>query len=155
VKSQVATFLKAFPDGTVWHTNLEDESYDLVLLGQEGPLEIDVVALREKIDRNELVENSLIQVGYDSVERLLTAYTTQRSDLGAWLQDAQINHDRSLRLQYMAGRSIYVFKKMAIYESLTRYRRYPNGIFIAPADEQAELRQAFEGKRIDLGVPNR
>ncbi|MCZ6711487.1 MAG: SAM-dependent methyltransferase, partial [Gammaproteobacteria bacterium] len=155
VKSQIATFLKVFPDGTVWHTNLEDESYDLVLLGQQGPLEIDVVAVREKLDRNELVENSLIQVGYDSLERLLTAYATQRSDLESWLQDAQINHDRRLRHQYMAGLAWQVFNSLNIYESLIRYRKYPDGIFIAPVEEQAELRQAFEGRRIDLGVPNR
>ena len=126
-----------------------------MLLGQEGPLEIDVVALREKLDRNELVENSLTQVGYDSLERLLAAYTAQRSDLESWLQDAQINHDRSLRLQYMAGLSLHAKNEMAIYETLIGYRNFPKGIFVAPPDQQAELHQALEGKRIDLGVPNR
>ncbi len=155
VKSEIGTFFEAFPDATVWHSNIQGEGYDLVLLGQEGPLEIDVVAVRERFDQNELVENSLVQVGFDSLDRILTAYTAQKSDLEAWLRDAQINHDRSLRLQYLAGRFVHVDDAPGIYKSLARYRRYPNGIFIAPAEEEADLRRFFDGGRIDLSVPNR
>ena len=37
---------------------------------------------------------------------LLTAYVSSGADLSPWLRDADINRDRSLRLQYMAGLTV-------------------------------------------------
>src|ERR1017187_7006753 len=43
VQSELATFFEAFPDGTVWgNLNTDGMGYDVVLVGQEGPLHIDV-----------------------------------------------------------------------------------------------------------------
>ena len=35
---------------------------------------------------------------------LFSTYAGRASDLKGWLKDAAINRDRSLRLQYLAGR---------------------------------------------------
>ena len=45
VKSEIATFLDAFPNGIVWGNTNEGKGYDLVLLGQAEPTKIDVDAI--------------------------------------------------------------------------------------------------------------
>ena len=40
VKSELATFFAVFPNGTVWGNEVTGGGYDVVLLGQAGPLQI-------------------------------------------------------------------------------------------------------------------
>src|SRR6185436_647839 len=47
VKSEIATFLEAFPNGVVWGNTNEGKGYDLVLMGQAEPSKIDVDAIDE------------------------------------------------------------------------------------------------------------
>ena len=42
VKSELATFFEVFPDGTMWGNDVDGGGYDSVLLGQAGPLTIDL-----------------------------------------------------------------------------------------------------------------
>ena len=42
VKSEIATFLEAFPNGVVWGNTQNGAGYDLVLMGTVEPLKIDV-----------------------------------------------------------------------------------------------------------------
>ena len=44
VKSEIATFFEVFPDGTIWSNDISGEGYDIVLLGQAEPAQIDVDA---------------------------------------------------------------------------------------------------------------
>jgi spermidine synthase len=53
VKSEIATFLDAFPNGIVWGNTNEGKGYDLVLLGQAEPTKIDVDAIKAKLQRPE------------------------------------------------------------------------------------------------------
>ena len=45
VKSEIATFFEAFPNGVVWGNTNNGAGYDLVLLGQVEPTQIDVDAI--------------------------------------------------------------------------------------------------------------
>ena len=50
VKSEVATFLEAFPNGAVFANTVNGQGYDLVLFGQLEDGEIDVDAVQARLD---------------------------------------------------------------------------------------------------------
>src|SRR4029078_5668113 len=76
VKSELATFFDVFPEGTVWSNDIEGSGYDIVLLGQVGPMTIDVDELQERLGRNDHfpVDESLYQVGFTSGFHLLATF---------------------------------------------------------------------------------
>ncbi len=145
VKSEIATFLEAFPDGVVWGNTQEGRGYDLVLLGQSEPTRIDVDAIERKLNLPEYapVKRSLSEIGMYSAVDLFSTYAGQKADLGPWLKDAAINRDRNLRLQYLAGMGLNLYQSEAIYADMLAYSRYPDNLFTASASTTASLRQAI------------
>jgi spermidine synthase len=132
-KSELASFLQVFPEGTVWSSHIpRNGGTDLVMIGQVGPLKIDVDRVASRIARNPRLAQSLADVDLDYLVTLLAAYFGRKADLAEWLEGAQINHERSLRLQYLAGFSVERYEELEIYRSMAAYRRYPADIFIAP-----------------------
>jgi spermidine synthase len=144
VKSSLATFMEAFPNGTVWNSDIFGEGYDVVMIGSVGEMKLDLVALEEQLTRNPRVRQSLADIDFYSGLELLTSYVGQGSDLQPWLLDAQINRDRSLRLQYLAGLAIDRSDAGPIFTAMSQYRRYPDNLFLAPPSMEAQLRQAFD-----------
>ncbi len=131
VKSEIATFFDAFPHGTIWANMNNGEGYDLVLLGQLEPLTIDLDALQARIERPDYgrVYDALRQVGFDGPIDLIGTYGGRAEDLADWVKGAQINRDRNLRLQYMAGLGANLYEGGAIYNSIAGYRRFPDQMF--------------------------
>jgi spermidine synthase len=132
VKSELATFFEVFPNGTVWGNEVAGGGYDVVLLGQAGPLQIDLVQLQRRLNQAnyERVSRSLRDAGFRSVFSLLATYAGQASDLRPWLERAQLNRDRNLRLQYLAGMGLNLFQSGTIYDEILRYRRFPAELFV-------------------------
>src|SRR5205807_1958110 len=97
VKSEIATFFEAFPNGIVWGNTNNGQGYDLVLLGQAQPTRIDVERIQARLGRPEYapVAQSLRDIGFYSAVDLFSTYAGQRSDLAGWLKDAMINRDRN------------------------------------------------------------
>jgi spermidine synthase len=143
VKSEMGTFFEAFPDGTVWNSDISGEGYDVVMLGHNGPTTIDVGALAERIYANPELHQSLADVDLGDVYLFLFQYLGQARDLSAWLSDAQINRDRSLRLQYLAGLSVDNFDTYDIFTSIAAHRRYPDNVFVVPPEMEYNLRSGF------------
>src|SRR5213083_1745753 len=112
VKSEIGTFLEAFPNGVVFGNTNEGKGYDLVLLGQVEPTKIDVDAVQAKLQRPEYtpMARSLREIGMSSAVDLFATYAGRKPDLQAWLKDAQINRDRNLRLQYLAGLGLNLYQ---------------------------------------------
>ncbi len=131
VKSEIATFFDAFPNGLVFANTVDNAGYDLVLLGQVEPTRIDVDAWQEKLDRPEyrVVASSLREIGFPTVVELLGTYAGRASDMKGWLKDAAINRDRNLRLQYLAGLGFNLRMSGVIYNDMLAYRRRPDGLF--------------------------
>jgi hypothetical protein len=131
-KSQVATFIKVFPNGTLWGNTLQGAGYDIVMMAKEGDARIDLSQLTERLARpdHQSVKYSLEDIGVHSVMELAGLYAGRGKDLGPWLADAQINDDRSLRLQYLAGLSLNDYNQDAIYAAILKYRKLPNDLFI-------------------------
>jgi len=140
VKSEIATFMQAFPYGTVWNSDIAEEGYDVVMLGQINPMLIDVDALQVRLEDNPQILTSLEDVELGSAVYLLGTYLGQGPDLTAWLRDAQINRDRSLRLQYLAGLALDYYETGSIFQSALQHRRYPDNLFIATLESEAALR---------------
>jgi len=65
VKSEIATFLEAFPNGLVFGNTQEGRGYDLVLLGQVGPTHINIDDIEQRLRRPEYapVARSLRDIG--------------------------------------------------------------------------------------------
>ena len=132
VKSEIATFLEAFPSGVVWGNTQNGAGYDLVLLGQVERTRIDVDAIERKLQGKDYVrvKQSLAQIGMLSAVDLFSTYAGRRPDLDPWMQDAIINRDRNLRLQYLAGLGLNLYQSGAIYADMLRYARYPDDLFV-------------------------
>ena len=146
VKSEVATFLDVFPGGTIWGNTQHGEGYDIVLLGQAEPTKIDVEGLQQRLDRSDhvLVSQSLGEVNLWSALDLLATYAGQGSDLADWLEGAEINRDRNLRLQYLAGMGMNTYQEKRIYVSLVENFKYPENLFVASGRREGALRRALE-----------
>ena len=89
---------------------------------------------------------SLSEVGFKSLGDLLGTYAGHAADLGSWLQAAEINRDRNLRLQYLAGLQLNQYQAGTIYNEILRYRRFPEDHLIASADLREELRRRLGGE---------
>ena len=87
------------------------------------------------------VGNSLDEVGFNSGLDLLATYAGTAADLRPWLAKAEINRDRNLRLQYLAGFSAHEHREAAIYNEMVQYRSYPETVFVATTASHNELRR--------------
>ena len=141
-KSLIATFFKAFPNGILWSNDNDGEGYDAVLFGQVGPSQFDVAKLQARLDREDhaRVKTSLAQVGFNTAIDLLGSYAGRAADLGEWIRDAQINTDRDLRLQYLAGLGLNAHAGSEILEEVTRYYRFPDNLFIGSPQTKTALK---------------
>jgi spermidine synthase len=143
VKSELATFFEVFPAGTIWSNDQEGRGYDVVLLGHDEPLRIDIDKLVERMARpdHRKVAQSLSDVGFLGGLDLLATYAGTAADLAPWLADAQINRDRNLRLQYLAGMGSSNYREVLIYNEMLKYRKFPEQIFVASVASREELRR--------------
>ena len=145
VKSEVATFLSVFPHGMVFANLSYGQGYDVVMVGQADPPVFDLDAVDARLSRPEYapVAESLREVGFDSAADLFSTFAIRMPEADPWLADAQINRDRNLRLQYLAGMGVNLYRADAIYRDMARYRRFPEGLFTGSPDRMFDLRRAF------------
>jgi spermidine synthase len=145
VKSEVATFLDAFPGGMVFANTSNGLGYDLVLLGQVDPKAIDVdrVEARLRDKANAAVANSLAEIGIHSAIDLFGNYAGHVADMQGWLKGAQLNRDRNLRLQFLAGLGLNLYQSDAIYRNMIKESQYPEGLFTGSPATLAALRSAI------------
>ena len=68
-------------------------------------------------------------MGFATPTSLFAAYAIAGADLAPWLHGAQINSDRNLRLQYIAGWGINSDMADYLYRQMLRYRRTPADLF--------------------------
>jgi spermidine synthase len=149
VKSEIATFLEAFPNGAVFANTVNGQGYDLVLFGQLEDDKIDVDAVQARLDdpANSAIAQSLREIGIFSAIDLFGTYAGRRSDMANWLSDAIINTDRNLKLQYLAGLGLNLYQSDAIYRAMIRDVRYPEDLFEGSEDTLKALRS-----KIDLSI---
>ncbi len=120
VRSEVATFLEVFPNGAVFANTVGGTGYDMVLLGMADDDRIDVDLIETRLMSPEYAEvrMSLADVGFYSGVDLLATFAGQTRDLAPWLEDAPINVDRNLRLQYLAGMGLNLYEAERIFDNM-------------------------------------
>jgi spermidine synthase len=140
VKSELATFFEAFPQGTMWSNDIDGRGYDVLLAGHAGPGTIDLDALDARLSRADhaYVQQSLAEVGFTSIFDLIGTYAGRAPDLAPWLADAEINRDRNLRLMYIAGLGANLYQQEFIFSSMLGYRRFPDDLF-AGSQERLDI----------------
>jgi len=146
VKSELATFFEAFPNGVVWGNTYQGGGYDLVLLGQVGPTLINLDEIDARLQRPDYatVAGSLREIGVMSTVDLFATYAGQARDMAPWLRDAAITHDSNLRLQYLAGMGVNLNIGPSIYNGLLVYRRQPDALFAGSDQMKSALWAAMQ-----------
>jgi spermidine synthase len=143
VRSEIATFFQVFPNVTIWRNDARSgNGYDMVLVGRLQEKPIDVDAWQAKIDSPAYadVKASLADVGYVTILDVLKTYSGRGRDLGPWFANAQINTDKNLRLQYLAGFGFNNNLGTEIRDSMLRYRQFPGDLFTGQQSSVDELR---------------
>ena len=164
-KSVIATFFQVFPNGILWSNDHDGFGYDAVLFGTVDPMVINLDELVARLERpdHQAVKDSLLEVGFGSpqtrsagtvVTDMLSTYAGQATQLHDWSRDAQINTDRNLRLQYLAG--MWLNKQMGkqILDSIVKYYQFPHQTFIGSPERVQTLKNSlapreFTGRTAD------
>ena len=143
VKSLITTFFKVFPEAIIWSNDDYGQGYDAVLFGQVGGTVIDIDELRERLsdEAHRPVRESMKFVGFNDVEDMLASYAGQASDLTEWSKDAQINWDKNLRLQYIAGMWLNSYNEKDILKNILKYYKFPDNIFKGSEESISSLKQ--------------
>lgn len=131
VKSEIATFFEAFPKGMIFANTYNGAGYDLVLLGQVDGTTVNLDEIEARLARPEYapVKKSLADIGMNSAVDLFATYAGSATDMQPWLKDAQINRDRNLRLEYLAGRGLNLYRSGEIYAEMLPFAQDPQGVF--------------------------
>jgi spermidine synthase len=131
VKSELATFFKVFPNGTIWG-NTNGGGYDTLLLAQNGPMKLDMDAIDQRLFSPEsaAVAKSMRDVGFRNAVDMMTTYAGRAQDLAQWLEGAEVNRDLNLRLQYLAGMGVNSDRAGAIYDDVLRRLKFPSDLIV-------------------------
>jgi spermidine synthase len=162
IKSVIGTFFQVFPNGMLFTNDKLEKGYDAVLLGQVEPFKIDLDKLYERMNRPEYarVKQSLIDVGFGALSAsklrwepveygnagidLMARYAGRSHDMREWMANAQINTDRNLRLQYLAGMSVNSYMEAEILDGILKYYRFPEDIFVGSSQRIEEMKLALQ-----------
>jgi spermidine synthase len=150
VKSEVATFVEAFPSGAVFANTVDGVGYDAVLLGLADGAPIDIERMHGRLASAVYgpVARSLREVGFDSAVDLLGTYVAQPVDLADWIRGAPINTDRNLRLQYIAAEGLNVYRADEIFRELVgRGAQFPEHLFRGTPAQIEDLRQRIAARQ--------
>jgi spermidine synthase len=149
VKSEIASFYKVFPNAIVWANTINGQGYDLVLFGQAEETKIDVDEWTERLESPEYAKLalSLREIGVQDATQLLSTFAGLKSDLDPWMRNAQLNYDRNLKLQYLAGQGLNLYKAEPIMANMTQTLKYPEGLFTGSPVRLDQIRQAVTPKQ--------
>src|SRR4029079_4835318 len=99
--------------------------------GQVEPTKINLDELQERLQRPDQkpVLDSMQQVGYNSIYQCLGTYGGDAQRMKDWTKGAEINTDRNLRLQYLAGLALNNYIGKALLDDILKYYEFPSDIF--------------------------
>jgi spermidine synthase len=145
VKSEIGTFFEVFPNGVIWGNTHQGRGYDTVLMGTVEPPHFNVDEWEARLNSPQYapVKDSLREISIYSALDLFANYAGRASDMKAYLADAQINRDRDLRLQYLAGLGLNLYQSGPIYAEILRHKKYPEGLFSGSPETLQKLRVAI------------
>ena len=130
VKSETVTLFDAFDRATLWKTGDFKGRRHMIICGSLAPLPVDVQARERWLQHTPGFHQSLEALQLSSISDLLSLYSGQKRNLWPWLQDAVVNRDWAMRLEYLAGRALGYRLSEEIFETIIDYRVFPENIFV-------------------------
>lgn len=110
----VKTFRSVFPDASAWVTG-----YDLILLGGEGTIEIDLAAIQRRIDADPILYEMLTSVGVnDAIDFAATCFATRASLEGFGDRAPAMNTDERPWIEFHAPRAAFGTYPLDVFEFL-------------------------------------
>jgi spermidine synthase len=129
IRTEFATFFEVFPNATVWANLANGYGYDLVLMGQKdpGPLKIDIDQMEQRLRQPNYstLARSMQFIGFQSASDMYATYLGDQASMAEWLKGAQLNTDRNMRLQYVAGWAIHANMADPLYRKILAMRKLP------------------------------
>lgn len=149
IKSEVATFIEAFPHVLIFGNTASGQGYDGVMVGSMEPFEIDVSELHARLVSTEYapVLSSLGEVDYGSMQALLGTFAATGEQLRGWVAGSEINQDRNLRLQYLAGLGVNNYEQAGIYSEILQHGDWPMEVFKGDLTTLSRLRSEVMMRR--------
>ena len=148
----------SFPNGTVWANELDGGGYDVFLLGDDGPMKIDLDRSGRAARGPQLRARGAIAAQRRILFRDGAALRLCRPGAGsaALAHRRRNQRDGNLRLQYMAGLALNTSQEGGIYEQMLSYRRFPANLFTGSEARLQALAAAIEAggtSRIEAVIP--
>jgi spermidine synthase len=160
IRSVISTFFKVFPNGIFFSNDLNGVGYDAVLLGRVEPASVNLDSLQETLNSTEYapVKDSLTEVGFgagteafpiganmwnDPVIALMATYAGRAAALKEWMAGAQINTDRNMRLQYLAGMALNTQLRKEILDGILKYYRFPEDVITGSPQNIIKMKEAL------------
>lgn len=144
-KCELGTFLDAFPNATLWtswrDSDGPDQRHDIIAIGQMEPTTLDLAAINNRIAENKELRDKLDEVNLGTIPGMLGQFAGTAADLQPWVADAEINRDASLRLEYLAGLSLWLVEADDIFQEIAAYRRYPTENLKNDGEYRADIRR--------------
>ena len=106
LRSLLGTFSDTYPYVHLYST-ISDA--DLVLVGSESPLDMDIDRFQRVIDANPAVKADLLEIGIDSATDILARYRLDRSKLQELADGVERNTDDNMRVEYSAPLNLYTW----------------------------------------------
>lgn len=106
LRSLLGTFSDTYPHVHLYST-ISDA--DLVLVGSEEPLEMDLARFQVQIDKNPKLKASLLEIGIDSATDILARYRLDREKLQELADGVERNTDDNMRVEYSAPLNLYTW----------------------------------------------
>jgi len=127
----------------VFNTNVSGKGYDVVLVGGEQPLTIDLDDMERRISQNPRLHQSLVDVKIHNAVELVANYGASGHDMQKWLEGVPVNRDFSLKLEYISGLALNAGEADPIYAHMVEGHTFPKTVG-EPA-RVAELRRRLMG----------
>lgn len=147
-RSVIATFMNVFPNSALFANTVEGQGYDLVLIGMADHETLAVDRIIQRVNASPAIRKSLASVGFADGLDLLGTFAGRPGDLAPWLDGAQLNRDRNLRLQYLAGWGSKRYDQARIFDAmLANGVAYPVSWFTGEPGQLKVLRQLIEQRQ--------
>ena len=104
--------------------------------------------MQARIDRPAyaLVKQSLSDYDFQSAVDLMATYAGHAPSLTTWMADAEINTDRNLRLQYLAGMWLNSYKGREILSDILKSYKFPTDMFVGSPEKVQSLETQLAGE---------